>query len=177
MPEEKESPASAVLHPQDAAAQPVKLPAKGTVLAFDFGLLKNRGGHRGVGNRTGFSFRRHCARSQCRTFLRPSRHSLMNGNPYSWSWAYRSLSGDATPMSARCRRFTNQLNGRFNLPVAVIDERLTSVEAEAQLQHAGVSNWQTRKNLLDSTAAQILLQNFRKSIAMSPKNALPAAEG
>ena len=31
-------------------------------------------------------------------------------------------------MTARCRRFAHQLEGRFRLPVELVDERLTSVE-------------------------------------------------
>ncbi len=62
-------------------------------------------------------------------------------------------------MTARCRRFANQLNGRFGLPVELIDERLTSVEADLLLREAG-HGWKKRKQLLDAVAAQRILQTW-----------------
>jgi putative Holliday junction resolvase len=38
--------------------------------------------------------------------------------------------GTAHEMTARCERFARQLNGRFNLPVALVDERYSSVAAD-----------------------------------------------
>lgn len=68
---------------------------------------------------------------------------------------------DGTPhqMTARCRRFANQLRGRFGLPVAEADERLTSRSAEALLHEAGHSTRHQRA-ILDSLAAQLILQGF-----------------
>ena len=36
-----------------------------------------------------------------------------------------ALDGSAHEMTARSRRFANQLHGRFGLPVALVDERLS----------------------------------------------------
>lgn len=69
------------------------------------------------------------------------------------------LDGTEHEMSARCRRFANQLHGRFGLPVALVDERLTSLEAEALLAEAGHS-WRHRKRHLDAVAAQRILQTW-----------------
>lgn len=57
-------------------------------------------------------------------------------------------------MSARCRRFANQLHGRFRLPVTLVDERYSTCEAHtrqpgARAHRAGV----------DAVAAQIILQS------------------
>ena len=60
-------------------------------------------------------------------------------------------------LAARCRRFANQLHGRFGLPVALVDERFSSIEADAALRQQG-NGWQDRKALLDAHAAQVILQ-------------------
>lgn len=70
-----------------------------------------------------------------------------------------ALDGTPTEMTARCQRFANQLNGRFNLPVALVDERLTSAEAEELLRQSH-RDWRSRKRHLDAVAAQRILQNF-----------------
>jgi putative Holliday junction resolvase len=62
-------------------------------------------------------------------------------------------------MTQRCRRFGNQLHGRFNLPVVWVDERLSSAEAEQRLKQAGQSARGTKANV-DAVAAQILLQQW-----------------
>lgn len=63
-------------------------------------------------------------------------------------------------LATRCERFANQLHGRFALPVARVDEHLTSVEAETRLRDAGQRGWRQRKARLDAMAAQIILQSF-----------------
>ena len=71
----------------------------------------------------------------------------------------RTLDGGEHEMTARCQRFAHQLKGRFGLPVALVDERLSSAEAELRLSEAGV-NWRARKQQLDALAAQIILQDY-----------------
>lgn len=70
-----------------------------------------------------------------------------------------SLDGEEHELSRRCRRFANQLNGRFGLPVRLVDERLTSVAAESRLREAGVSV-RNNKAAVDSLAAQEILQDY-----------------
>jgi len=65
------------------------------------------------------------------------------------------LDGTEHEMTARCRRFANQLNGRFNLPVVLVDERLTSAEASSRLFDAGGSS--RNKAAVDALAAQRIL--------------------
>jgi len=64
---------------------------------------------------------------------------------------------DGTPheMTQLAKRFGNQLNGRFNLPVTWIDERYSSVEAKAEIR-AGNG----RDDMLDAEAASIILQQY-----------------
>lgn len=70
-----------------------------------------------------------------------------------------ALDGTPTEMTARCKRFANQLHGRFGLPVSLVDERLSSAEAEEMLREVS-HRWQTRKQHLDALAAQRILQSF-----------------
>jgi putative Holliday junction resolvase len=70
-----------------------------------------------------------------------------------------SMDGGEHAMSARCRRFAHQLEGRFGLPVSLVDERLSSDEAERRLSAAGL-DWQARKQQVDAGAAQIILQDY-----------------
>ena len=71
----------------------------------------------------------------------------------------RSDDGREHALSARCRRFANQLHGRFGLPVALVDERYSSLEADAALK-LDVTRWQARKAVLDAHAAQVILQSY-----------------
>ena len=52
-------------------------------------------------------------------------------------------------MSARCRRFANQMNGRFGLPTTLVDERYTSAVLNP-----------TRGEHVDSEAAALILQQY-----------------
>lgn len=70
-----------------------------------------------------------------------------------------ALDGTEHEMTARCRRFAHQLEGRFGLPVELVDERFSSSEAEARLADLGLS-WQARKREVDARAAQIILQDY-----------------
>ncbi len=68
---------------------------------------------------------------------------------------------DGTPhaMTARCRRFANQLKGRFNLPTILVDERYTSAAASSSLSAQGIHG-RKQKSLLDQYAAQQILQAY-----------------
>jgi len=62
-------------------------------------------------------------------------------------------------LTARARRFARQLEGRFNLPVAMVDERLSTSEAVSLLHAAGVDA-RRQKPVRDQVAAQTILQAF-----------------
>ncbi|MGH8782895.1 Holliday junction resolvase RuvX [Paraburkholderia sp.] len=64
---------------------------------------------------------------------------------------------DGTPhtMTQLAKRFGNQLNGRFNLPVTWVDERYSSVEAEA-----GIREGTAHTDMVDAEAARIILQQY-----------------
>lgn len=52
-------------------------------------------------------------------------------------------------MTLRCRRFANQLHGRFGLETVLVDERYSSAVLEAR-----------RGELIDDRAAAIILQQY-----------------
>ena len=62
-------------------------------------------------------------------------------------------------MTRAAKKFGNRLQGRYNLPVHMVDERLTSVMAKNTLQEAGV-RYQRRATYIDKLAAQAILQAF-----------------
>lgn len=64
------------------------------------------------------------------------------------------------------RRFGQRLQGRFGLDVDYVDERLTSLAAEAALREAGVRA-DKRAALLDAAAAAEILRSW---FATPPKN-------
>jgi putative Holliday junction resolvase len=59
----------------------------------------------------------------------------------------------AHPLARRVERFARQLEGRYRLPVARVDERFTSVEAESKLKGL-------KKKSIDSVAAQLILEQY-----------------
>ncbi|KMY86496.1 putative Holliday junction resolvase YggF [Candidatus Paraburkholderia calva] len=70
---------------------------------------------------------------------------------------------DGTPheMSALAKRFGNQVNGRFNMPVQWVDERYSSVDAKADLCTRGVrTNARGRFDDIDAEAARVILQQY-----------------
>ena len=69
------------------------------------------------------------------------------------------LDGVEHEMSARCQRFAHQLEGRFGLKVALVDERLSSAEASEDLGEIGVRG-RRQKTVLDQVAAQRILQSY-----------------
>ena len=62
-------------------------------------------------------------------------------------------------LTARARRFARQLEGRYNLPVFLVDERLSTGEAASLLHAAGV-NTRRQRPVRDQVAAQTILQAY-----------------
>jgi len=75
--------------------------------------------------------------------------ALVVGLPYEMSDREAEIAG-------RAKRFARQLNGRFNLPVHMADERLTSREAWTQLGKAAHKDV-TR---VDAMAAKLILETW-----------------
>jgi len=71
----------------------------------------------------------------------------------------RHLDGSASAMTPRVEAFAARLQARMSLPVALQDERLTSVEADARLAARG-AGWRARRQQVDAEAAAIILQDY-----------------
>lgn len=71
----------------------------------------------------------------------------------------RRLNGDDTDQTPMVRRFVTELEALTGLPVAMQDERLSSVEAEARLAERE-PDWRKRKALIDAESASIVLQDY-----------------
>ena len=69
------------------------------------------------------------------------------------------LIGQQHIMSQLAKKFAQRLEGRFNLPVVMVDERLSSVEAAQNLSAAGIKGIK-QKAMLDAVAAQSILQSY-----------------
>ena len=67
--------------------------------------------------------------------------------------------GGIHKMTALCKRFANRLNGRFALPVMLVDERYSSAEASLQLSAQQIKG-RKQKPMLDAMAAQVILQSY-----------------
>lgn len=75
-----------------------------------------------------------------------------------------SLDGAETSVTQLCKKFARRLNGRFNLPVMLIDERYSSVEASDLLNQSGIKG-RAQKEMLDQVAAQTILQSYFDEIS------------
>ncbi|HET7297610.1 MAG TPA: Holliday junction resolvase RuvX [Burkholderiales bacterium] len=123
------------------------MPERGTVLAFDFGL-KRIGvavGEPEIG--TAHPLPAVSSFSQIQRLVeewKPS--SLVVGRP-------TSTKGEPQTMTRQAEDFARRLERRFKLPVARVDERYTSVEAEHRLR--GV-----KRKAIDSVAAQLILEQY-----------------
>jgi putative Holliday junction resolvase len=66
----------------------------------------------------------------------------------------------AHPLAKRVERFARQLEGRYRLPVARVDERFSSVEAESRLRALRPWSGVKSRKPVDSVAAQLILEQF-----------------
>lgn len=73
-----------------------------------------------------------------------------------------NMDGSESPMSVRAQKFSQRLNGRFNLPCHTIDERLSSREARdigrSNAEQAGRRFKQHTQ--IDGVAAQLILESW-----------------
>jgi putative Holliday junction resolvase len=84
----------------------------------------------------------------------------------------RSLKGGENPATAKVREFAAALARRLApLPVRLVDERLTTVSAEAMLRDRGRKG-QDRRSVVDQAAAVLILQH-----ALDTERASGAAPG
>jgi putative Holliday junction resolvase len=70
-----------------------------------------------------------------------------------------NMDGSANAMTRAALAFGQRLKDRYNLPVHMVDERLTTLAAREILNEAGVP-MRRHKSQLDKVAAQTILQAF-----------------
>lgn len=72
------------------------------------------------------------------------------------------LDGAEHELTRLARKFAKRLHARFNLPVMLIDERLSSAAASLLLRETGLVG-RRQKAILDKVAAQHILQQYLDS--------------
>jgi putative pre-16S rRNA nuclease len=70
----------------------------------------------------------------------------------------QSLSGQSGAAAVAAREFAEQLAQRIGIPVRLVDERLSTVQAEGALRAAGMNTRQQR-SVVDESAAVVILQS------------------
>lgn len=81
----------------------------------------------------------------------------------------RRLDGSATDFTPAALDFIARLSRKLPMPVVPVDERLTSIEAEALLA-VRERDWRRRKAQLDAAAAAVLLQDYLDSRQRIPSS-------
>jgi putative Holliday junction resolvase len=120
-----------------------------TVLAFDFGLKRIGVAVGEPELRTAHPLPAIGRFSQIEKLVEEWRPAaLVVGRP-------TSVQGEAHAMTRQAEDFARRLERRFKLPVARIDERFSSVEAESRLRGT-----RARKAEIDSVAAQLILEQY-----------------
>lgn len=66
-----------------------------------------------------------------------------------------NMDGTESEMSARARRFSRKLQGRFHIPTETMDERLSSREARELAE---------RNESIDAVAARLILESWFRSL-------------
>ena len=77
--------------------------------------------------------------------------------------------GTEHELTALSRKFARRLDGRFGLPVGMVDERYTSAQASQSLAESGIRG-RKQKPMLDQVAAQHILQTYFDSVSRKPSH-------
>jgi putative Holliday junction resolvase len=91
--------------------------------------------------------------------FRPNR--LIVGLPY-------NMDGTPTVLTQITRQFARDLRTRYGVETLLVDERLSSREAQSELREARAKGWKTRRLThadVDMTAARILLERWLQNPA------------
>ncbi|MEX0885504.1 MAG: Holliday junction resolvase RuvX [Phycisphaeraceae bacterium] len=79
-------------------------------------------------------------------------HALVVGLPI-------NMDGSVGPAGERVQAFAAELERRLNLPVHLVDERLTSAAADEQMARTGLTH-KGKKRRRDALAAAVILRDF-----------------
>lgn len=80
-----------------------------------------------------------------------------------------NMDGSDNEMTAKARKFGNRLNGRYNLPVHMVDERLTTRIAADALAETDLGS-RKHKAVIDQLAAQQILQTYLTELGADTHN-------
>ena len=70
-----------------------------------------------------------------------------------------NMDGSHSEMSQRAEKFARRINGRFNIKVDTMDERLSSFEARGEIIETTGSR-DFKKNAVDSLSAKLILESW-----------------
>ncbi len=72
------------------------------------------------------------------------------------------MSGEKGSAAARVEKFALSLGKELqhSVPIEFVDERLSSVEAEASMSRAGITSKKERNDIVDQLAAVVILQDY-----------------
>lgn len=73
-----------------------------------------------------------------------------------------NMDGSEGPRSRKARGFAKKLRSCVDVPVELVDERLSSAEAHRALSHEGVS-MRERGERVDRMAAQVILRRYMRA--------------
>jgi putative holliday junction resolvase len=123
------------------------MPSRGTVLAFDFGLKR-------IGVAVGEPELRTAHPLPAISRFQQIEHLVSEWKPSELVVGLpTSAQGEPHKMTRQAEDFARRLEKRFKLPVARVDERYTSVEAEHRLRGL-------KHKAIDSVAAQLILEQY-----------------
>lgn len=80
----------------------------------------------------------------------------------------RNMNGTYGPAAEKVKAFVEELKSHTSLPIQLIDERLTSTQANRSLTAVGVKGKKKRESV-DAAAASIILQTYLDSPAHTPE--------
>ena len=67
--------------------------------------------------------------------------------------------GSSSRLTVLVKKFASKIKNKFGIKISLIDERLTSIEAEILLKETD-ANVKKRKSVIDQVAAQIILTSY-----------------
>jgi len=71
-----------------------------------------------------------------------------------------NMDGSTSDMSLRATKFGKRLKGRFNKPVEMMDERLSSFEAKSQVREQNARRVDFGEHSVDGAAACLILESW-----------------
>ncbi|MCX2980046.1 Holliday junction resolvase RuvX [Halieaceae bacterium IMCC14734] len=75
-----------------------------------------------------------------------------------------NMDGSESELCTRARKFSNRLHGRFDIPVALVDERLSSFDAKQRLREMG-HRGDYKASPADAMAAALILETWLNEAA------------